>query len=237
MAGHSVTVGNVELVSVSDGFPVRSPMMPFPDTTIDQWREFPGMVNDNDEVSSRYGSLVVRSGGKVILVDTGLQAADGILLDDMKQKGVNREDIDLVVFTHLHPDHVGWNLTDGKPTFPKARYLVPQTDWDYWTDPIVMQNAAHISSQVLPLQDLNVLDSNRRGRVPDYRRADHGAHSGSHTGPHLHHSLFSWGQGIHPRRCSPQPSPSPLHRLEPHIRRRPGAVACHPPHSAGHVGS
>jgi glyoxylase-like metal-dependent hydrolase (beta-lactamase superfamily II) len=137
----------VELVSVSDGFPVRSPMMPFPDTTIDQWREFPGMVNDNDEVSSRYGSLVVRSGGKVILVDTGLQAADGILLDDMKQKGVNREDIDLVVFTHLHPDHVGWNLTDGKPTFPKARYLVPQTDWDYWTDPIVMQNAAHISSQ------------------------------------------------------------------------------------------
>ena len=63
MAGHSVTVGNVELVSVSDGFPIRSPLMPFPDTSLEQWREFPGMVNDNDQVSSRYGSLVVRSDG------------------------------------------------------------------------------------------------------------------------------------------------------------------------------
>ena len=95
MAGHSVTVGNVELVSVSDGFPIRSPLMPFPDTSLEQWREFPGMVNDNDQVSSRYGSLVVRSGGKLILVDTGLQAADGILLEDMERKGVDREAVDL----------------------------------------------------------------------------------------------------------------------------------------------
>ncbi len=68
----------------------------------------------------------MRSGGKLIIVDTGLQAPDGILMEDMKAKGVNREEVDLVVFTHLHPDHVGWNLTDCKPTFPNARYLIPQ---------------------------------------------------------------------------------------------------------------
>ena len=169
MAGHSVTVGNVELVSVSDGFPIRSPMMPFPDTTIEQWREFPGLVDDNDQVSSRYGSLVVRSGGKLILVDTGLQAADGILLEDMKNKGVDREEVDLVVFTHLHPDHVGWNLVDGKPTFPKARYpdtanrlgLLDRPHRD-------AKRRAHrqpSASPAGPERD----GPHRRGRVPNYR--------------------------------------------------------------------
>jgi hypothetical protein len=44
MPGYSIKVGNVELVSVSDGYPTRSPFMPFPDTTIEQWREFPELL-------------------------------------------------------------------------------------------------------------------------------------------------------------------------------------------------
>ena len=102
--------------------------------------------------------MAVRSGGKLIVVDTGLQAPDGILLDDMKKKGVDRDAVDIVVFTHLHPDHVGWNLTNGSPTFPKARYLIPKSDWDYWTQPSVLENAEHITKQVLPLKDLAVMD-------------------------------------------------------------------------------
>ncbi|HIM38136.1 MAG TPA: MBL fold metallo-hydrolase, partial [Dehalococcoidia bacterium] len=113
MPSFSIKVGSVELVSVSDGFPTRSPLMPFPDTTIEQWREFPELMKENDQVGSRYGTTVVRSGGKLIIVDTGLQAPDGILMEDMKAKGVQPEEVNLVVFTHLHPDHVGWNLTAG----------------------------------------------------------------------------------------------------------------------------
>ncbi len=158
MAGHSVTVGNVELVSVYDGYQIRPAQMPFPDTTLEQWREFPGVLSADDEISFRFGSVVVRSGGKLVLVDTGMHAPDGVLLEDLQRKGVDRSEIELVVITHIHPDHVGWNLVDGKPTFPKARYLVPRKDWDYWTDPVVMQNAEHVTNQVLPLADLNVLD-------------------------------------------------------------------------------
>ena len=158
MAEHSVNVGNVELISVYDGHQIRPAQMPFPDTTIEQWREFPGALSDNDEINFRFGSLVVRSAGKLVLVDTGMHAADGILLEDLQRKGVDRNEIELVVITHIHPDHVGWNLSDGKPTFPEARYLVPRKDWDYWTDPVVMQNAQHVATQVLPLADLNVLD-------------------------------------------------------------------------------
>ncbi len=158
MPDHQLTIGNVELISLNDGMPTRSPMMPFPDTTIEQWREFPGLVDSNDQVRSRYGTVAVRSGGKLIIVDTGLQADDGTLLEDMREKGIDRDEVDLVVFTHLHPDHVGWNLTYGKPNFPNARYVIPQKDWDYWTKPEVGAEAAHITNQVLPLQDLGLID-------------------------------------------------------------------------------
>lgn len=158
MADSKINVGNVELVAVNDGFPLRSPLMPFPDTTIEQWREFPELMVSPDEVRSRYGTLAVRSQGKLIIIDTGLQAPDGILMEDLAQKGIDRDTVDLVVFTHLHPDHVGWNLTDGKPTFPKARYLVPRADWDYWTQPEVLKGSAHIRDQVVPLKELDIMD-------------------------------------------------------------------------------
>ena len=158
MPNYSIKVGNVELVSLSDGFPLRSPLMPFPDTTIEQWREFPGMLDSNDQVSSRYGTTAIRSGGKLIVVDTGLQAPDGTLIKEMEEKGVDRQAVDLVVFTHLHPDHVGWNLTDGRPTFPNARYLIPRKDWDYWTGAEVLETAQHITNQVLPLDELKIMD-------------------------------------------------------------------------------
>ena len=83
MSGHNIKIGNVELISVSDGYPLRSPLMPFPDTSIEQWREFPELMVSPDEVRSRYGTVVVRSGGKLIVVDTGLQGPDGMLLEDM----------------------------------------------------------------------------------------------------------------------------------------------------------
>ena len=57
-------------------------------------------------------------------------------LDNMCALGVRPEDVDFVMCTHLHVDHVGWNtrLVDGRwvPTFPKARYLMGQTEYDHW---------------------------------------------------------------------------------------------------------
>ena len=53
---------------------------------------------------------------------------------------------------------VGWNLTNGRPNFPNARYLAPRKDWDYWTQPDVVEGAAHITNQVLPLDELKIMD-------------------------------------------------------------------------------
>src|SRR5215467_1341722 len=60
----------------------------------------------------------------------------GAYLDDLAAAGVTPDDVDVVVCTHLHVDHVGWNtrLVDGRwvPTFPRATYLIPGEEWEYW---------------------------------------------------------------------------------------------------------
>jgi glyoxylase-like metal-dependent hydrolase (beta-lactamase superfamily II) len=159
MASHTITIGNVELVSLSDGNGDREPTFVFPDSRVEIWQsEYADLLDDAGHLHPRYGSVVARTGGKTVLVDTGLQAADGQLLRDLQDKGIDRNAIDLVVMTHLHPDHVGWNLTGGKPNFPNARYLVPRADWDYWKQPEVLADSDHVIQQVVPLKGMNIMD-------------------------------------------------------------------------------
>ena len=159
MVDYKVTVGNMDLVSLSDGHGDADPLGEFPDTTLEQWRdEYPELLDSAGRTRSPLSSVALWSGGKLIIVDTGLGPPDGTLLDQMGQRGVDRDAVDLVVMTHLHPDHVGWNLTDGRPTFPNARYLVSKSDWEYWTQPTVLAHEPEVRDQVVPLDGLRVLD-------------------------------------------------------------------------------
>jgi glyoxylase-like metal-dependent hydrolase (beta-lactamase superfamily II) len=81
-------------------------------------------------------------------------------LDTLRAAGAAPEDIDIVLCTHLHVDHVGWNtrLENGRwvPTFPNARYLIAQREWDYWRNagPAALQRTGDfISDSVLPIID------------------------------------------------------------------------------------
>ena len=160
MADYSTTVGNVELVALTDGHGDMQPLDVFPASSQEIWQsEYPELL-DGEVIHPRFGTTAVRSGGKLIIVDTGLQAPDGTLISDMHSRGIDPAAVDLVVLTHLHPDHVGWNLTDGSPTFPNARYITSQSDWDFWTSPEMVESAdnGHVTAQVLPLKDLNIVD-------------------------------------------------------------------------------
>jgi len=80
-----------------------------------------------------------RAGG-AILVDAGIGDADapaaqwaptpGRMPENLTSSGVAPADVDTVVLTHLHSDHVGWSVVDGRPYFPNARYAVPRADHD-----------------------------------------------------------------------------------------------------------
>src|SRR3569832_290907 len=107
-------------------------------------------------VEPRTGSLrlsvhswLVQTPERVVLIDTAtgndkerpgavvLHHLNEPFLARLKAAGVSPEDVDLVLMTHLHADHVGWNtrLVDGRwvPTFPKARYVFSRQEFDYWS--------------------------------------------------------------------------------------------------------
>lgn len=92
-------------------------------------------------------ALVIDTGDKRIIVDTcigndkqrNIPAWTNLqtnFLQDLEAAGYPRETIDVVLCTHLHVDHVGWNtmLVDGEwvPTFPNARYLLADKEFNYW---------------------------------------------------------------------------------------------------------
>lgn len=193
MASDKVAIGKVEMVSLTDSKAPRDPLQAFPETTLEQWRtHFPDLLDRDGKYQSRYGSAAIRSGGKLIVVDTGLQNPESRLLEDMRKKGIDREAVELVVMTHLHPDHVGWNLTDGRPTFPKARYLVPKADWDYYTKPSVLEKSPHVRDQVMPLEKLRIMDLIQgEHRITDEVTA---VPTPGHTPGHISIAIYSQGQ-------------------------------------------
>ncbi|GLY50342.1 MBL fold metallo-hydrolase [Lentzea sp. NBRC 102530] len=101
-----------------------------------------------DAVHSAIQTWLLRSEGRTILVDTGVGNhkerpyapvwghLDTDFLGNLARAGVRPEDVDVVINTHLHIDHVGWNtrLQDRTwvPTFPNATYLMPKDDFDFW---------------------------------------------------------------------------------------------------------
>lgn len=89
-----------------------------------------------DRVSSPYASLYVDTGEHHVLVDTGagdLNPTTGRLPANLRKAGVDPAEIDRVVITHAHLDHMGGLVTgDGTPTYPNARVYTMETEWNFW---------------------------------------------------------------------------------------------------------
>ena len=105
-------------------------------------------------------AVLIRGAGTTVLVDTGLgpeprtfmPGAGARLLGELARVGSSAAEVDLVVHTHLHVDHVGW---DG--TFPNARYVVPTDDWSYFMSEESLQRRPHLGDRVEPLDDAGLV--------------------------------------------------------------------------------
>jgi len=143
-----VKLGNFEVTTVFDGF-ANVP------------RVFPifGQNQSEDKVAAHmqanylpgnamqigFTPVVVNTGSELILFDagngTGRGETRGHILKSLAAAGFSANQIDVVVVTHYHPDHIGGLISDGKPTFPNARYVTGEAENNFWTSKAVTESS------------------------------------------------------------------------------------------------
>jgi glyoxylase-like metal-dependent hydrolase (beta-lactamase superfamily II) len=153
-------IGDVEVLRVEEMLtPGFDPGFLFPDYDPEVLKEHPQLAQPNffdassGKLMSSMHSWLLRVDGRIILIDTAC-GNDKVrsypafqrfhllhlpYLDRLAECGVRPQDVTLVINTHLHVDHVGWNtrLVDGRwvPTFPNARYIMGRDELAHWRDP------------------------------------------------------------------------------------------------------
>lgn len=134
----------------------------------------PHFMDDEGRLIMSIHALILETPDVTIIVDTCLgndkprdipnwNMLQGPFLEDLIEAGYPRETIDTVLCTHLHVDHVGWNtmLVDDKwvPTFPNARYLMAEKEYQYWTEEADQGEYGDvIADSVLPVFDAGLVD-------------------------------------------------------------------------------
>jgi glyoxylase-like metal-dependent hydrolase (beta-lactamase superfamily II) len=140
---HRFMVGTFECAIVMDGtFAYSYPAAMFfanaPQDRLEQvLREHDLDVEQWEAYVSPYPSLVIDTGQHRVLVDTGaggLAPTTGNLVPNLQAEGIAPDDIDMVILTHGHPDHIGGTIdVEGRPAFPNARYVMSNDEWAFWT--------------------------------------------------------------------------------------------------------
>jgi glyoxylase-like metal-dependent hydrolase (beta-lactamase superfamily II) len=206
-------IGDVKVTSIMETAD-RIPWAPlFPAETSEHYKKYdwlvPNFVTPQGQIILAVQAFVLEIHGRRIVIDTCVgndrgrempQCSDlqTAFLENLKSAGFDPNSIDIVLCTHLHFDHVGWNtrLENGRwvPTFPKARYLFGRREWAYWQD-VLKENShdvRHILDSVQPILDAGLADfveTNHRVMDEIWLEPSHG-----HTPGHVSVRVSSRGQ-------------------------------------------
>jgi glyoxylase-like metal-dependent hydrolase (beta-lactamase superfamily II) len=181
-------IGEVTITRVVESVTALPPAGLLPDADADtiaahsSWLR-PHFVDDDGNLVLSIHAFGVAAGDRKIIVDTcigndrqipGMEALNlqTPFLTDLADAGFPREEVDTVICTHLHFDHVGWNtmLVDGAwvPTFPNARYLLCRDEWGHWETEGGTGYALTLDDAVRPVIDAGLADL----VAPDHRVTD-----------------------------------------------------------------
>ncbi len=134
-------VGAIEILPVPDGYArwqLEDAELGMPPEAWEPHRQF---LNDAGQLELVLGGFLVRTGDRLVLIDTGVGRIDsgpfqgGAFLTSLAALGVPPADITDVLFTHLHIDHVGWSTQKGEIVFPNATYRCDEADWTHFVGP------------------------------------------------------------------------------------------------------
>jgi glyoxylase-like metal-dependent hydrolase (beta-lactamase superfamily II) len=205
----AIRVGRVEIVALCDA--VVSSSRPgsgsFPDVHERHWREarelHPELYADDGGWRFHVHVYVVRSEGRTLILDTGIGPAsapahawtgtEGSLPTELADAGVDPLAIELVLISHVHDDHIGWNVTDAAtPTFPNARYVINRADWELMADATDEEDREIFAAVLEPLQRGGVIELSEStfGITPELRLE----HAPGHTPGHQVLAIDSAGE-------------------------------------------
>jgi glyoxylase-like metal-dependent hydrolase (beta-lactamase superfamily II) len=147
-------VGTIECTSINDG----ARTFPLPDTFVKNVKKEEVLAATEAAympkgmVTVPFNPQLVNTGGKLVLIDCGsgmaaheqTKGAVGRMMQNLAAAGVDPKSIDVVLMSHLHPDHTnGIRAADGSMAFPNAEIMVPTKDWEFWMSE---ENAAKAQS-------------------------------------------------------------------------------------------
>ncbi len=178
---HTWKIGDVEITRIVEvnGWEDDIAML-WPDAVPADVQKYPWLkphwATEDGKMIISFQCFVMRTPDHCIMLDTCIGAdrqrefdiftnMQTSFLDDLAHAGFKPEDIDIVLCTHLHFDHVGWNtrLVDGKwvPTFPNARYLFGNSEFEYWKmleETKGYHDLNHMYDAVMPVVEAGLVD-------------------------------------------------------------------------------
>jgi glyoxylase-like metal-dependent hydrolase (beta-lactamase superfamily II) len=147
----SCTVGDIRLTLIPDGYHRCDPLTTFGGSTAEDWAEHQHLLDELGRVVMTMGALLVElpSGERalvdlgfgprtIILADLGMEFWGGRMLASLAALGLDAGAIDVVLYSHLHSDHVGWTVNRANKglTFASARHVLSTAEWDHWHDQV-----------------------------------------------------------------------------------------------------
>jgi glyoxylase-like metal-dependent hydrolase (beta-lactamase superfamily II) len=140
MKSYKFRFGEMEIAIVSDGALAYTMDDFFVDVNLEQRDQVLKKYSiEESEIDIPYNCMAVKAEKGWVLIDTGLGAGSyegvGKLIPNLIEAGIKPEDIEIVILTHAHGDHIG-GITDedGKPNFPNARFVMHHDEWEASTD-------------------------------------------------------------------------------------------------------
>ena len=132
-------IGDTILEPVSDGRLLARPTNLYTNPEGD-WLPHSRFLDERGLVEMEMGGFLVRTGDRVVLVDTGIgphsiPRRTGMFMESLAGRGVAAADVTDVVLTHLHFDHVGWATRHGEVVFQNATYRCDARDWAHFVGP------------------------------------------------------------------------------------------------------
>lgn len=192
---HRFVVGDAEITVISDGpLPLGDPSGTFTGVPKEDVKK---MLVDNfmnpDSVVLEQNSPVVNIGDKLVLFDTGMGTSKmfgpttGQQQKNLAAAGIKASDIDAVVCTHAHIDHIGGLVdADDKPLFPNAQVYISQADYDFWTDEGKLGSGLkdfvlHARKNLMPVKDRLVFIKDGQEFLPGIQAIAAPGHTVGHT--------------------------------------------------------